>query len=434
MSRTPLPLAGNSTIDVAALREALSKCGAEVRFDRTSRALYSTDASVYQIVPLGVVLPRSESDILHVVQTCGQFRVPITARGGGTSQAGQCIGAGVVLDCSKHFDRILEINSSEHWARVQPGCVLDDLNDAVNLHGLHFPVDISTSNRATIGGMIANNSSGTHSLIHGKTIDHVLGLKVALADGTVIETRPLDENAWNAKCEQKNLEGECYRTVRRLATANAAEIERRFPKILRRVGGYNLDAFAAFSRDAERSALAPKRSARASRLNEFELSQLLVGSEGTLAVTIEAKLRLVPLPKAKAILVIQFADLLAALAATPAILRHDPSAVEVIDKYILDSTKLNAEASRLRNFLTGDPGAILIVEFYGETNSELPARIDALEAGLRNSNSGTHFFRATDAKQQSRVWKLRKLALGLSMAEKGDSKAISFVEDSAVAP
>jgi FAD/FMN-containing dehydrogenase/Fe-S oxidoreductase len=433
MSRTPLPLASGATINLAALRDELSKTGAEVRVDRLSRALYSTDASVYQIVPLSVVLPRSEADIVHVIKTCARFNVPLTARGGGTSQAGQCIGAGIILDCSKYFNAILEINAADGWARVQPGCVLDDLNDAVKSHGLHFAPDISTSNRATIGGMIANNASGTHSLIHGKTIDHVLELKVALADASIVEARPLKEAELNAKCKQSDREGDGYRTVRRLAIAHAAEIERRFPRILRRVGGYNLDAFITpFSRDAIRERADVSRNAHV--LTEFDLSRLLVGSEGTLAVTLEAKLRLIPLPKAKAVLVIQFADLLGALSATPAILQHSPSAVEVIDKYVLDSTKLNAEASRLRDFLHGEPGAILIVEFYGEHAQELPPRLDALEAELKKNGAGSYYQRATDASQQARVWKLRKRALGLSMAEKGDAKAISFVEDTAVAP
>src|SRR6266851_5216954 len=224
MSRTPLPLAPSNTIDAAALRDALMRTGAEVRFDRLNRALYSTDASVYQIVPLGVVLPRSDADVIQVVRICSEFRVPLTARGGGTSQAGQCIGAGVILDCSKHFNVILEINAAECWARVQPGCVLDDLNDAVKPHGLQFAPDISTSNRATIGGMIANNSSGTHSLIHGKTIDHVPGLKVLLSDGSIIHLQPLDEKAMEAKCRQADLEGAGYRKVRLLAKIHAGEI------------------------------------------------------------------------------------------------------------------------------------------------------------------------------------------------------------------
>jgi FAD/FMN-containing dehydrogenase/Fe-S oxidoreductase len=385
----------------------------EARFDRLSRAIYSTDASVYQIVPLGVVFPKTAADIAMTVQTCARFGVPLTARGGGTSQAGQCIGAGVILDCSRHLNRVLEINAPERWVRVEPGCVLDELNRALFPLGLHFPLDISTSDRATIGGMIANNSSGTHSIIYGKTIDHVLELRAVLADGRVIEIRSLNAAELEAKCRQPDREGECYRTVRRLAADHTAEIERRYPRILRRVGGYNLDRFTAGQ--------------------PFNLAHLLVGSEGTLAVVLEATLHLEPLPRAKALLVIQFADLLEALAATPAILAHQPAAVEVMDKYVLDATRLNADAARLRDFLDGDPGAILIVEFYAEREEDLPPRLHALEADIASQQFGYHYHRAVDLAAQGRIWKLRRLALGLSMAEKGDAKAISFVEDSAVA-
>jgi FAD/FMN-containing dehydrogenase/Fe-S oxidoreductase len=420
MGRTELPLLGSksqepSMIDVAGLRAALlDSVAGEVRFDRLSRALYSTDASVYQIVPLGVVFPMSEEDILATLAACRRFRVPLTARGGGTSQAGQCIGPGVVLDCSRHLNAVLEINEDERWARVEPGCVLDDLNQAARPLGLQFAPDISTSNRATIAGMIANNSSGTHSLIHGKTIDHVLELRAALADGSVVHCHALGESELKSRCSRDDLSGRCHRVVRDLAEQHKGEIDRRYPKILRRVGGYNLDRFVDGS--------------------PFNLANLLVGSEGTLAVTLEAKLKLIKLPRARAILVIQFAEFLDALAATPLILTHHPAAVEVIDRYVLDSTKLNPEASRLRDFLKGDPGAILIVEFYSEEPSELPTRLKNLEAGLRGSGHGGHFHEATEGAAQGRIWKLRKLALGLSMAEKGDAKAISFVEDSAVAP
>ncbi|HZV03823.1 MAG TPA: FAD-linked oxidase C-terminal domain-containing protein [Gemmataceae bacterium] len=386
----------------------------EVRFDRLSRAIYSTDASVYQIVPLGVVFPKSAADIVAAVQACARFGVPLTARGGGTSQAGQCIGPGVILDCSRHLNRVLEINATERWVLVEPGCVLDELNRELQPLGLHFPLDISTSDRATIGGMIANNSSGTHSLIYGKTIDHVLELRAVLADGSMVHLHLLNDNEVEMKCRRNDREGECYRVVRRLAAEHATEIERRYPRILRRVGGYNLDRFT------------PGQS--------FNLAHLLVGSEGTLAVTLEAKLHLEPLPRAKALLVVQFADLLEALAATPSILAHQPSAVEVIDKYVLDATRLNAEAGRLRDFLAGDPGAILIIEFYAERSDDLPARLSDLEADLKSRSFGYHYHRALEPAAQSRIWKLRRLALGLSMAEKGDAKAISFVEDTAVAP
>jgi FAD/FMN-containing dehydrogenase/Fe-S oxidoreductase len=429
-----------AAVNIVGFENALkNSIAGEVRFDRLSRALYSTDASVYQIVPLGVVVPKTEEDIISVVRICGRFHVPVTVRGGGTSQAGQAIGPGLQIDCSKYFNRILEVNSKERWVRVQPGCVLDDLNLDVKKFGLHFPHDISTSNRATLGGMIANNSSGARSVIYGKTIDHVLELRVVLSDGSVISAQTLDESALEAKCRQPNSEGECYRTIRRLAENHAEEIERRYPKILRRVGGYNLDEFVSgCSRAGDVSPLShpPTQGADAPRsVNKgFNLSPLFVGSEGTLGITFEAKLRLVEIPKAKALLVIQFSNLLDALSATPKILTHNPSAVEVVDKYILDSTRLNPEASRLRDFLSGDPAAILIIEIQGQHAEKMPARLDRFEAELRRQGIGNHYHRALETSDQNRIWKLRKAALGLSMAEKGDLKAISFVEDSAVAP
>jgi FAD/FMN-containing dehydrogenase/Fe-S oxidoreductase len=414
MTAVPLPVVLPQVVDPAALQAALrASISGEVRFDRLNRALYSTDASVYQIVPLGVVFPKTAADIEATVKICARFGVPLTARGGGTSQAGQCIGAGVVLDCSRHLNRVLETNAAERWVRVEPGCVLDELNRTVQPLGLHFPLDISTSDRATIGGMIANNSSGTHSLVYGKTIDHVLELRVVLADGQTIDLRPLDDKDLSKKCEQTDREGECYRLVRRLAVEHSADIERRYPRILRRVGGYNLDRFTPGQ--------------------PFNLAHLLVGSEGTLGVTLEAKLRLAPLPHAKALLVIQFTELLDALAATPTILAHRPAAVEVIDKYVLDATRLNTDAARLRDFLCGDPGAILIVEFYDQRSEELPTRLETLESDLRSRRFGYHYHRAFELAAQARIWKLRRLSLGLSMAEKGDAKAISFVEDTAVA-
>ena len=419
MGRAELPMltdapSERSAVHLPGLQTALATAvSGEVRFDRLSRALYSTDASVYQIVPLGVVIPKTEGDVRATLDACRRFRVPLTARGGGTSQAGQAIGPGIQLDCSKFLNRILEVNAGERWVRVQPGCVLDDLNAQVQPLGLQFAPDVSTSNRATIGGMIANNSSGTHSVVYGKTVDHVLELRALLGDGTLLQMGPLSDEEWTAKCRRDDREGECYRAVRRLATEHAEEIERRYPRILRRVGGYNLDRF---------------------RSGPFNLAHLLVGSEGTLGVILEARLRLVELPRAKGLLVVQFAELLEALAATPAILKHRPAAVEVVDKYILDSTRLNPEASRLRDSLQDNPGAILIIEFFGADADELRPRLDALAAELRPNGHGYRLQQTLDAAAQARVWKLRKAALGLSMAQKGDAKAISFVEDTAVAP
>jgi FAD/FMN-containing dehydrogenase/Fe-S oxidoreductase len=407
-------------VDTEALRRALAPAvDGEVRFDKISRALYSTDASVYQIEPAGVVVVRSGDDVVRTVQICRQFGCPVTPRGGGTSQAGQAIGAGLVIDTSKYFNRVLEVNAAERWARVEPGIVLDDLNTELRGHGLRFAPDISTASRATLGGMIANNSSGARSVVYGKTIDHVLALDVVLADGSTAHFGPLDAAALDAASQGDSLAAKCHREVRRLAFAHKDEIRRRYPNILRRVGGYNLDAFV----DAGAGG------------RPFNLARMIVGSEGTLAVVLEAKINLVPLPKAKAVLVIQFSTLLEALQATPAILAHGPSAVEVMDRYILDNTRQSAALDAIRrSVIDGSPEALLCVEFYGERAEDLPPRLAALERDLDARRFGYRYFHAVDAAVQQRIWSLREAALGLSMAVKDDAKALSFVEDTAVAP
>jgi len=387
-----------------------------VRFDKVSRALYSTDASVYQIEPLGVVVVKSRADIVQTVDLCRQFGCSMTMRGGGTSQAGQAIGAGLQVDTSKYFNRLLEVNAAERWARIEPGIVLDELNASLRPHGLRFAPDISTANRATVGGMMANNSSGARSVLYGKTIDHVLAQDVVLSDGSEARFAPMAAADVDAICSRGTLEAACYREVLRLARDHAPEIIARYPKVLRRVGGYNLDAFVDPSRPVD-------------------MTRLIVGSEGTLAAILEAKVNLVPLPAAKAVMAIQFEDLLESLEATPTILEHRPSAVEVMDRFILDNTKQNASLDRLRRtFIDGDPGALLCVEFYADRAEDLPPRLDALERDLRARRYGYRYHRAIDLPAQARIWSLREAALGLSMAMKDDAKSLSFVEDTAVAP
>ncbi len=413
-------------IDLPGLQRALAEAMGthDVRADRLHRALYATDASVYQIVPLLVAFPATAADVAAAVRVCGRFGVPITARGGGTSQAGQSIGPGVILDLSRHLDRIVEINAAERWVRVQPGCVLDDLNRALRPHGLLFAPDISTSGRATIGGMIANNSSGARSVYYGKTIDHVLELDVVLADGSLVHLGPLDEPELEARCAA----GSRGRLLSRHASAGGGACRRDRPPVPQDPPPRRRVQPRRVRPGARRAGTRDDRDAR------FNLARMLVGSEGTLGLVVEAKLRLVERPRARATLVVEFAGLLDALAATPTILRHDPAAVEVVDQYVLDSTRLNPEATRLRGFLQGDPAAILMIEVYGETADELPPRLDALIGELKRSGLGTHHTAIAESDAQARAWKLRTMALGLSMAEKGDAKAISFVEDTAVAP
>jgi FAD/FMN-containing dehydrogenase/Fe-S oxidoreductase len=408
------PAISKGAVDAAGLEQELrSSVAGEVRFDALSRALYSTDASVYQIQPLGVVIPRTRDDVVRVVQICGRLKCPITMRGGGTSQAGQAIGEGLIVDTSKYFNRVLEVNAQELWARVEPGVVLDELNAQLAPLGMRFAPDISTASRATIGGMMANNSCGARSVLYGKTIDHVLEQTVVLSDGSVAHFREIPRNGVPTGA---SLEAACYRTVLDLARVHAYEISRRFPKVVRRVMGYNLDEFT----DGERP---------------VNLAKIMVGSEGTLGVVLEAKLRLVPLPKAKAVMVIGFDDLLRSLSAVPVILRHQPSAVEVMDKAILDNTRQNANLETIRRqYIKGDPAATLCVEMYADRKEDLPPRMAALEEELRARDFGNHYHSEFDPAAQARVWSLREAALGLSMAMKDDAKSISFVEDTAVAP
>jgi len=398
-------------------RELESRIGGEVRFDRVSRVLYSTDASVYQIEPLGVVVVRSREDVVSTVEIARRHGCSITARGGGTSQAGQAVGAGLQLDTSKYFNHIIEVNASERWAWVEPGVVLDELNVSLRAQGLRFAPDISTASRATIGGMIANNSSGARSVVYGKTIDHVLELDVVLADASVARFRALSPDELAQACAGTDFASGCYRTVSELARESAEEIERRFPNVMRRVGGYNLDEFVDPAKP-------------------FNLAKVIVGSEGTLGIVVAAKVKLVPLPAAKAVLTIEFDSLLDALGATPLILRHQPSAVEVMDRFILDHARENAalDALRRRVLQTDSPGALLCVEMYADRPGDLPPRFETLERDLAAAGIACHCRRAIAAEDQARIWSLREAALGLSMAMKGDDKSLSFVEDTAVAP
>ncbi len=324
------------------------KVEGEVLFDEMSRLIYSTDASLYQIKPLGIILPRSDQGIMETIRIAASYGVPVLPRGGGTSLAGQTVLAGLVVDCSKYLNNIEEINPAEHWARVQPGIVLDNLNEVLKSHNLHFAPDPATSSRANIGGMIGNNSSGVRSIRYGKTVDNVLELSVILSTGERLLLRRLNAQELQQKCDQEDREGEIYRNIGKILEENAEEITSRFPKVMRRVGGYNLDALL--------------------EEDVFNLAKLIVGSEGTLAFVTEAKIKLEPLPSYTMVSVIHFDDLLRAIDAVPVILRHNPSAVEILDHYGLELARSNPTVAPLcAQFIQGTPQAILMVEFSGES-------------------------------------------------------------------
>ena len=396
------------------VKELEEKIEGEVRFDRYTKALYSTDASIYQIDPIGVVIPKHEEDILTTIRLAANHAVPVLPRGGGTSLSGQAVGKAIVMDTSKYMDRILEVNPEERWARVQPGVVLDQLNDHLRANGLWFAPDVSTSSRATIGGMVGNNAAGSRSIIYGKTVDHVKELTVALSDGGVAVFGEIGDEELKVKLEEEGIEGHIYREVLRIIEENREEIPKRFPNILRRVSGYNLDELL--------------------KDGPLNLAKLIVGSEGTLAIVTEAKVNLVPRPKMTAQAVVHFSDLLESLQATVEILKCDPAAVELVDKMILDLTKDSLEYSRRMNFVKGDPRSILLVEFHGESKDELISKIEGMEKILAAAGLGGEIVRVLDKDEQANIQKVRKAGLGLLLGMKGDTKPTTFVEDTAVSP
>ena len=385
----------------------------DVSFDEVVLGICATDASIYQIKPVALCLPRDEEDVLAAVTAAAEHNIPILPRGGATSLGGQAVAPAMIVDFTKYMNGILELNAEQRWVRVQPGIVLDELNAVLAGHGLHFAPDPATSSRATIGGIIGNNSSGTKSLVYGIANDHVLETKVALSDGTVLEFKELSATQYADRCANGNpREAEILSGVRRVIESNRDEIASRFPKIMRRVQGYNLDSFINTDR--------------------WNLSKLMVGSEGSLAVLLEAKLNLEPLPKCKIVSVVHFADLLQAIRAVAPILEHGPSAVEIMDSDVIVMARKNRHVAPLCEFLQGDPAAVLIVEFFGDTPEEVAGKAEALAADLRKKQLGYAWPIMTEPSEQAKVWAVRKNGLGLMLGMKGDRKPIPFIEDCCV--
>ena len=395
-------------------RELRNVIRGDVRFDAASRLLYSTDASMYQVEPVGVVIPRDGDDVQAALEVARRHRVAVLPRGGGTSLTGQTVNHALVLDFSRHMDQMLEVNAEELWARVQPGLVQDNLNDQVRSLGLQFGPDTSTSNRATLGGMLGNNSGGSHSIAYGLTVEHVIELTTRLADGSRAVFGEVTPEAFAAKCRAPGLEGEIYREVARIRDTYADEIRTRYPAHWRRVSGYNLDELV--------------------KDRPLNMARVVVGSEGTLVTVLEARVRLVRRPRKTALEVIHYHDIQEALESSQPILETGPYAVELTDKMILDLARNNIEQSQRMGFVQGDPAAIMIVEYAGETDAEVRAKIEALDACRQRGRFGYAAHVARDTAEQQSIWKLRKAGLGLLLGMKGDKKPIAFVEDTAVEP
>ncbi|MDR8391068.1 FAD-binding protein [Aliifodinibius sp. S!AR15-10] len=384
----------------------------DVLSDDYSLGMYATDASIYQIKPVGVTLPKNEADVKKAVEIARSHNIKLLPRGGGTSLAGQTVGKALVVDFSKYMNEVLEVNEQERWVRVQPGMVRDELNEEMAKFNLHFAPDPATSSRANVGGMVGNNSSGTKSVLYGKTVDHVLEAKVLLADGTVMWLNECSREAIEQKIRQGGREGEIYREFDAIIKRNEDEIEQRFPKVMRRVGGYNLDEFINTDR--------------------WNLSKLITGSEGTLAIILELKLNLEPLPKYKSVAVVHFATLSMALRAVKHILDYRPSAIEILDRTVLRLSRKNLTTKRHCHFIEGDPAAILIVEFYGDTTEEVMERPQEMIDHLKNEEMGYAYPYFPEGTEYEDVWIVRKKGLGLMLGLHGEKKPLPFIEDAGI--
>lgn len=400
----------------------------DVRDDAINRLLYSTDASLYQVMPHAVFLPRDGDDMQAAIETAIHYQIPLLARGGGSSLGGQAVNAALIMDTSRHLDGILEINPEEQWVRVQPGVVLDTLNDALRPHRLQFGPDPASSNRATMAGIISNNASGSHSILYGMSADHVLEMTTILDDGSMAHLRPLDATQLAWERGQTGRLGAITADVAALISdeANLATVRAGTPRHWRRSGGYNL---ARFVHDGTIDHFIPQD-------GRFNLCNLVTGAEGTLAAITELKLKLVPRPARTALCIVEFPTLQSSLEATPAILETAPSAVELVDDLSLRMAAAVPEYARLvRTFLRGDAFCFLGVEYYGESEAELRAKCDALISHLRSQGVPCGEITALlDPKQQAAVWNVRKVGLGLLMSVRSDFKPIPFIEDTAVPP
>lgn len=397
----------------------------DIYADETMRLLYATDASAYREVPLAVTRPKNVDDIKSLISFANKYKSSLIPRTAGTSLAGQVVGGGIIVDVSKYFTKILEINAEEKWVRVQPGVILDELNLELKKYGLFFSPETSTSNRCMIGGMLGNNSCGLHSIIYGSARDHTISVKAILSDGSDVEFSPLTKDEFEVKCIGDSLENKIYKNIKETLSApeNQNEIRKEYPdkSIKRRNTGYAIDILLeteVFSDSTEK----------------FNFTKLIAGSEGTLAFITEIKLNLVPLPpKEKALICAHFDSLEDSFKANLIALKYNPGAIEMMDDVIMECTRQNIEQAKNRFFIQGNPKAMLMIEFARESKEEIERLASEMEKEMREAGYGYHFpvVYGGDIKK---VWNLRKAGLGLLSNIPGDAKPVPVVEDTAVNP
>ena len=410
---------------LAALAQTLFS--GDIRGDFSTRLIHSTDNSIYQILPQSVVFPKNQDDLQILFQLAAepQFaKIRFAPRGGGTGTNGQSLTTGIIVDVSRHMNRILEVNLQAGWVRVEPGVVLDQLNDALSPHGVFFAPNLSPSSRATLGGMINTDACGKGSRVYGRTSDHVLELSCILSDGTSLHSIPLQLEQLEQRKQTPGIVGEIYRVVDQIVSEKSELIQKTFPSMSRFLTGYNLAKIYPEDR------------------SHFNLNYMLSGSEGTLAIVHEAKLRLTPLPRYKQLLVVKYESFHEALAAAEILVQADPTAIETIDEKILTLAKEDEIYHKVKNFIADEGDrptrTVNLVEFSGDQEEDILAKADSLSEAIAEKveqpGEAIGYYRTRKAQEINNLWNLRKKGVGLLGNTKGQRKPLAFVEDTAVPP
>ncbi len=414
MVQIPSKINKPSSLDPSLKSLLVNSIEGDIRFDEITREIYSTDASIYKIMPICVAIPKTNEDVKSIIQIAWENNIPVLPRGGGSSLSGQTVNQAIVIDFTKYLNNILQIDTSTQKAIVEPGITIDLLNHQLKKHNLFFTPDPSTTNRATVGGVIGNNSCGAHSIIYGKTIDHILKLETILSDGSDCTFEPIKNSLLYQKMNSDSLESNIYSKSSNLQKEYIDEIKLKFPNLLRRVGGYNLDSVSS--------------------KGYFDVTKLIVGSEGTLSTILQAEINLEKIPKYKGLLVLEFDDLIKSMEATTLTLEHNPSSVEHIGELILNEARKSAGFSSGTDFLSGKPNDLLVIESDGDSIKEVESKLKNLQQKIKKSKLSYASTILLSPEDQNRVWNIRKAGLGLLMKVPGEAKAIPFVEDTAVSP
>lgn len=386
----------------------------EARFDTITRRAYSVDASIYEVEPMGVACPRNRAELLKIMEIAQRHAIPVIARGAATGITGGCIGKGLILDLSKYLHQIIEINYAEEYVICEPGVIQDTLNAALSKAGYRLGPDTSTGNRATLGGMLANNAAGARSLFYGKMVDHVQSVTLALSGGELIVLGPLSEGQVQEKRAQKDREGDIYDTVQKIQEEYSQEIKQHFPKIPRRVSGYNLDELV--------------------KEGKLNLAKLIAGSEGTLGIAVEIKLKISKKPKLTGLCIIHCDNMLHAMRTVPELLTYHLLSLEMLDAKIIEAGRHHPSIRGKLQWLVGNPEAIFIAEIQEENEELLRSKLELFHAAAKDLKIGYASAVLTDPTTMSSVWEVRKAGLGLLLSKRSYSRAIAFIEDISVAP